>query len=170
MFESRTKTVGKGSSVFGADLDDDNFGLDFIDLGSGDGGTAPAATPARTPALAAAAGARVIAFPDSPAPPAQAGPAPKAQARTVESQQERDLAEILAAVSAVPEDRQYRQRLLEERIRRQWALLQDLVKEHTALLRETAPAAPTPPPRVEPTVTMHRPRSLLPPRRAGAPA
>lgn len=168
MFESRTKTVGKGSSVFGADLDDDNFGLDFIDLGSGDGDTASAPTLAPIPAAAPAASARVIAFPDPPAPPVQAGAAPKAPARTVESQQERDLAEILAAVSAVPEDRQYRLRLLEDRIRRQWALLQDLVKEHTALAREAAP--PAPPPRVEPTVTIHRPRSLVPPRRAGAPA
>lgn len=49
-----------------------------------------------------------------------------------------DLAEILASVSAAPTDPDERMRILEDRIRRQWSTLQELVREHAMLEAELA--------------------------------
>lgn len=49
------------------------------------------------------------------------------------------IGDILAAVSAVPSDPHTKITLLEERIRRQWLTLQDLVREHAALVAAQKP-------------------------------
>lgn len=85
------------------------------------------------------------------------------------------IGEILAAVSAPPGDTQHRLRILEDRIRRQWAVLQDMVREHTDLVGSLTPAPARPAaaalPAAEPVAAFHKSRSLVPPprrlRRAG---
>jgi len=85
------------------------------------------------------------------------------------------LADILASLSADSADPDAQIRALEDKIRRQWATLRDLVREHAALTRrglvapvpDDAPIRVTPPvdrvAAVQPKVQMF----VRPPRRAG---
>lgn len=81
------------------------------------------------------------------------------------------LDDILSAVAANPVDADERIRALEDRIRRQWATMRELVREHGELLRGRVPDAPVPvraeAPVLNVVVTNPRPRtrSMVPPPR-----
>ncbi|QJE73905.1 hypothetical protein HHL28_13095 [Aerophototrophica crusticola] len=81
-----------------------------------------------------------------------------------------DLSEILAAISAAsPQEQPSRRRLLEDEIRKQWAVLRNLVREHAALVHaESAAAAADPVPAASVAALPPRAKSFIPPRRLAA--
>lgn len=82
-----------------------------------------------------------------------------------------DLSEILAAISAgSPQEQPSRKRQLEDEIRKQWAVLRNLVREHAALVHAESAAAAAADPVPGATVATLAPRAkgFVPPRRLAA--
>lgn len=81
-----------------------------------------------------------------------------------------DLSEILAAISAgPPQEQPSRRRQLEDEIRKQWAVLRNLVREHAALVNaEAAAMAAEPMQGATVTPMASRAKGFVPPRRLAA--